>query len=159
MKKTDIEYGVVQFGDISLQIVMSAGKLCKILFQVDESKAISNNATVVEACKQLHEYLSGKRQAFTIPVNPQGTIFQKEVWQALQAIPYGETRTYIEIASLVGRPTAYRAVGQANNRNPIPIVIPCHRVIGSDGSLTGYAGGLQFKKFLLELESDNPATQ
>ena len=102
--------------------------------------------------RQLREYFDGKRTVFELKLHPKGTPFQKAVWKALAAIPYGETRTYGEIARAVGRPTAVRAVGQANGQNPLPIVVPCHRVIGADGSLTGFGGGLPTKRALLELE-------
>ena len=105
--------------------------------------------------KQLDEYFEGKRRIFDIKVSFDGTKFQKSVWNALREIPYGETATYKEISEKVGCLKGYRAVGLANNRNPIPIIIPCHRVIGSDGSLTGYAGGLDIKKKLLILEKMN----
>lgn len=103
--------------------------------------------------KQLKEYLSGKRKVFDVPLNPQGTEFQKRVWKALTEIPYGETRSYKDIAVKIGNPKACRAVGMANNRNPISILIPCHRVIGARGSLVGYGGGLDKKVQLLELEN------
>jgi methylated-DNA-[protein]-cysteine S-methyltransferase len=105
-----------------------------------------------KAAAQIDEYLSGKRQAFDLPIAPRGTEFQLKVWNALQAIPYGETRTYKQIAEEVGNPKACRAVGMANNKNPLSIIVPCHRVIGSSGSLVGYAGGLGVKKRLLEME-------
>lgn len=105
-----------------------------------------------EGRRQLLEYLAGERQEFTLPLAPAGTPFQRAVWQALQTIPYGQTRSYGDIARQIGRPKAFRAVGMANHENPIPIFIPCHRVVGSDGSLTGYAGGLELKKALLGLE-------
>lgn len=101
---------------------------------------------------QLAEYFEGKRKEFDLPLNPEGTEFQKKVWNALLAIPYGETKSYKEIAEAVGDEKASRAVGMANNKNPIPIIIPCHRVVGADGTLTGYAGGLDVKKKLLDLE-------
>jgi methylated-DNA-[protein]-cysteine S-methyltransferase len=101
---------------------------------------------------ELSEYFGGQRRSFSVPLAPEGTIFQKSVWQALTAIPYGETRSYKEIAEAAGSPKACRAVGMANNKNPIPIIIPCHRVIGADGSLVGYGGGLEIKKALLKLE-------
>ena len=107
------------------------------------------------AVKELEEYFQGKRKVFTVPCVPKGTDFQKRVWEALIQIPYGETRTYKEIAAAAGNPKASRAVGMANNRNPIPIIIPCHRVIGTNGSLTGYAGGLKVKEYLLKLEREN----
>lgn len=107
---------------------------------------------LAEAEKQLEEYFAGSRRRFALPLAPTGTGFQKRVWEALIQIPYGETRTYGEIAKTVGNPKGSRAVGMANHRNPIPIVIPCHRVIGAGGTLTGYAGGLDIKRKLLELE-------
>lgn len=102
--------------------------------------------------KQLQEYFDGERQTFSIPLDPVGSEFQLDVWRALAGIPFGETRTYGEIASAIGQAKAARAVGLANNQNPLPIVVPCHRVIGADGKLVGYAGGVARKKFLLELE-------
>lgn len=105
--------------------------------------------------KQLQEYFSGSRQRFDIPVCLQGTDFQKAAWRALAEIPYGETRSYRQQAAAIGRPKAIRAIGAANGRNPIPILFPCHRVIGADGSLTGFGGGIDNKKFLLALESKN----
>jgi methylated-DNA-[protein]-cysteine S-methyltransferase len=104
------------------------------------------------AAKQLKEYLSGQRICFDLPLQPEGTEFQRAVWKALQLIPYGETRSYRDIAEQINHPKACRAVGMANNRNPIAIIIPCHRVIGADGSLVGYGGGLKLKQQLLNLE-------
>ena len=101
---------------------------------------------------QLEEYFAGERRAFTFRLDLRGTDFQLACWRALLAIPYGETRSYADIARAVGKPTAFRAVGMANNRNPIAIVVPCHRVIASDGRLCGYGGGLDVKRKLLELE-------
>jgi len=105
-----------------------------------------------EAAGQLSEYFAGARRGFTLPLEPSGTPFQLAVWRSLETIPYGETRSYGEIAAAVGKPKASRAVGMANNRNPISIIVPCHRVIGSTGKLVGYGGGLDKKRFLLELE-------
>lgn len=104
------------------------------------------------AAEQLRDYLAGNRQLFDLPLEPQGTEFQKSVWNALLAIPYGEIRSYKQMAQAIDNPKACRAVGMANNKNPILIVIPCHRVIGSDGSLVGYGGGLELKEKLLKLE-------
>ena len=104
--------------------------------------------------QQLDGYFAGRRQRFDLPLAPAGTAFQRKVLEALQAIPYGETRSYKEVAAAIGKPRAMRAVGAANARNPIPIIIPCHRVIGSDGSLTGFGGGLPTKRALLALERD-----
>ena len=108
------------------------------------------------AARQLGEYFAGKRMRFDLPLAPAGTAFQREVWAALAEIPFGELRSYREIARDINRPRAVRAVGAANGRNPLPIVVPCHRVIGSDGSLTGFAGGLSAKQALLKLEGSWP---
>jgi methylated-DNA-[protein]-cysteine S-methyltransferase len=105
-----------------------------------------------EACRQLDGYFAGKRQAFDLRLAPRGTAFQQAVWQALLSIPFGQTSTYSALAAQIGRPSAVRAVGAANGANPIAVIIPCHRVIGRDGSLTGYAGGLTRKALLLRLE-------
>lgn len=112
-----------------------------------------------EAAKQLIEFFDKKRVDFDLPLKPKGTNFQQQVWQALLDIPYGETRSYKEIAIAIDNPKGVRAVGMANNRNPISFIIPCHRVIGSDGSLVGYGGGIDLKVFLLELESGKPLTK
>lgn len=111
-------------------------------------------ALLAETEKQLGEYFAGKRKAFALPLCPEGTPFQRRVWEALLAIPYGETVSYGEIARRTGNAKASRAVGMANNRNPLPIIIPCHRVIGANGALTGYARGLSVKETLLSLEKD-----
>jgi methylated-DNA-[protein]-cysteine S-methyltransferase len=105
-----------------------------------------------EAVRQLEEYFAGKRRDFDLPLNLDGTEFQQRVWRALTEIPYGETRSYGELAKRIGNPNASRAVGLANGRNPVSIVVPCHRVIGADGSLTGYGGGLPRKQWLLAHE-------
>jgi len=102
--------------------------------------------------RQLEEYFAGKRTTFDVSLAPEGAPFEREVWRALEEIPYGETVSYGEIARRVGQPTAARAVGTANGHNPIAVIVPCHRVIGADGSLTGYGGGLERKRLLLELE-------
>jgi methylated-DNA-[protein]-cysteine S-methyltransferase len=115
---------------------------------------IENREFFREAARQLEAYFSGELKSFDLKLAPEGTDFQKSVWKALYNIPYGETRTYKEIAVSIGKNKAYRAVGLANNQNPIAIIIPCHRVIGSDGKLTGYASGLDIKEFLLRLESE-----
>lgn len=104
--------------------------------------------------RQLREYFQGKRTDFDLQLHPKGTPFQKDVWNALTKIPYGQTRSYGDIAKAVGRPTAVRAVGLANGRNPLPIVVPCHRVIGADGRLVGYGGGLHVKQALLDRERE-----
>lgn len=116
-------------------------------FNLLETELIKN------AGKQLLEYLGGFRTTFDLPLNPNGTVFQKKVWKALCDIPYGETRSYKQVAEAIGNHKASRAVGMANNKNPIMIIIPCHRVVGSNGSLVGYAGGLDVKEKLLFLEN------
>ncbi len=113
----------------------------------------SAKGPVSHAIKQLKEYFAGKRTDFDLPLAPEGTEFQRTVWQRLQEIPYGETISYGELAKRVGNPKASRAVGAANGQNPIPIVIPCHRVIGANGKLTGFGGGLPTKEALLALEA------
>ena len=107
---------------------------------------------IKEAYRQLSEYLIGERKSFDLPFNPRGTKFQRQVWKALFDIPYGETRSYKQIAEAIGNPKAVRAVGMANNRNPLLIVIPCHRVIGANGKLVGYGAGIEKKEYLLKLE-------
>lgn len=121
-----------------------------IRFGADGAQDASPLLDAAEA--QLREYFAGTRRTFDLPLAPRGTAFQQRVWAALRAIPYGETRTYGELAAAIGSPSASRAVGMANHHNPIPIVIPCHRVIGANGTLTGYAGGLEIKRKLLALE-------
>jgi methylated-DNA-[protein]-cysteine S-methyltransferase len=111
-----------------------------------------DDAVLAAARAQLAEYFAGERREFDLPLKPAGTPFQRAVWEALRDIPYGETAGYGELANRLGRPGAARAVGLANGRNPIAIVVPCHRVIGAAGALTGYGGGLERKRYLLELE-------
>ncbi|PYT57883.1 MAG: cysteine methyltransferase [Acidobacteria bacterium] len=112
-----------------------------------------DKAPFAEVIRQLRAYFRGERKEFDLPLAPEGTEFQLRVWNRLRTIPYGETISYAQLAERIGNPKAVRAVGLANGSNPIPIIIPCHRVIGSDGSLTGFGGGLPTKKMLLELES------
>lgn len=112
---------------------------------------------ITDRCiEQLHAYFTGDLMLFDLPLAPRGTPFQHAVWKALAGIPYGETRTYRDIATAIGRPNAVRAVGAANGRNPLSLVVPCHRVIGSNGTLTGYAGGLERKRWLLQHERRTP---
>lgn len=115
-----------------------------------------NDGVLDEARRQLNAYFAGKLRAFDLPLAPKGTPFQQRVWAALLTIPYGATRTYGQQAAAIGSPQASRAVGLANGRNPISIIIPCHRVIGSNGGLTGYGGGVERKQRLLELEQGEP---
>jgi methylated-DNA-[protein]-cysteine S-methyltransferase len=111
-----------------------------------------DNAVLRDTRAQLTEYFAGTRRTFDLPLAPRGTDFQRAVWQSLQVIPFGETISYAQLATRIGKASAMRAVGAANGRNPLPIVVPCHRVIGADGSLTGFGGGLPVKRFLLQLE-------
>ena len=118
------------------------------------------SSDVLDAAEaQLREYFAGQRRTFDLPLSPQGTDFQRTVWQELARIPYGATISYAQLAQRVGNASAMRAVGAANGRNPLPIVLPCHRVIGADGSLTGFGGGLPTKEFLLRLEGALPGEQ
>jgi methylated-DNA-[protein]-cysteine S-methyltransferase len=121
--------------------------------RVNTEKESRTHPVLVEAERQIGEYFGGGRQTFALTLDLAGTPFQRSVWNALLTIPFGETRTYEQIARQIGKPTAMRAVGAANGRNPIAIVVPCHRVIGSSGELTGFAGGLDAKAFLLTLET------
>lgn len=113
-----------------------------------------NTPLLIEAEAQLSSYLAGKMRRFTVPLAPKGTAFQQLVWQALMTVPYGQTRSYAEIAAQIGYNRAFRAVGMANHCNPLPIFIPCHRIVGKDGALTGYAGGIALKARLLALETE-----
>ncbi|HEU5274532.1 MAG TPA: methylated-DNA--[protein]-cysteine S-methyltransferase [Xanthobacteraceae bacterium] len=143
-----------------LTLIASNDGLAAILWENDKPRrvpltVVAEDAThpvLLEAERQLEEYFAGRRKIFDLALDVSGTEFQKKVWRALLAIPYGETRTYAEIAREIGHPTAVRAVGAANGRNPLSIVAPCHRVIGSSGALTGFAGGLAVKAQLLRLE-------
>lgn len=117
-----------------------------------DERGADESPLLFEAERQLEAYFAGRRRVFELPLCAQGTPFQQSVWRALTSIPYGETATYGDVARAIGRPRACRAVGMANHVNPLPVFIPCHRVIGAGGALTGYAGGLDVKRFLLELE-------
>lgn len=143
-----------------LTLVADEGGLAAILWENDKPDRVRLDAlnekpdhpVLVETERQLNEYFAGARRSFDVPLSFAGTDFQKRVWAALLAIPFGETRSYGEIADELGAPGASRAVGAANGRNPISIIAPCHRVVGSTGKLTGFAGGLEAKAFLLDLE-------
>ncbi|MDO5359012.1 MAG: methylated-DNA--[protein]-cysteine S-methyltransferase [Slackia faecicanis] len=142
-----------------LTIVASDRGIARIAFgdiPVDTPRRPS--ALTNTAATQLQEYFAGKRTAFDVPVDLQGTPFQLEVWNALRSIPYGQTLTYADIAEAIGKPRAFRAVGMANNKNPVPIIVPCHRVIGTGGKLMGYAAGPKIKRYLLELEGVDPSS-
>lgn len=143
-----------------LTLVANGSKLSAILWENDKPTRVrfdsmseaGNSPILAEAERQLNEYFAGKRNSFELELDFAGTEFQKKVWQALLTIPFGETRSYTDIAVQVGNAKAVRAVGAANGKNPISIVAPCHRVIGASGDLTGFAGGLRAKEFLLALE-------
>lgn len=135
----------------ALTIVSNGESITAVRFG-DKSDGLPSCALLEQAAQELAEYFAGQRRVFTVPLNAQGTAFQRSVWAALCEIPYGETASYAEIAERVGNPAACRAVGSANHRNPIPIFVPCHRVIGKNGALIGYAGGMEIKDFLLLLE-------
>lgn len=149
-----------------LRLVATSEALVEIFFctlsaprsSASNSSAKGAHSVLDQAERQLHEYFAGQRRSFDLPLAPNGTDFQKKVWDALRGIPHGQTTTYGEIAKVIGKPRASRAVGGANNKNPLAIVIPCHRVVGSNGSLTGYAGGLTVKEKLLALEADSHAS-
>jgi methylated-DNA-[protein]-cysteine S-methyltransferase len=118
----------------------------------EASVAAAANRILDDAVRQLRAYFAGALREFTVPLDPQGTDFQKRVWRQLETIPFGQVRSYAQVAEAIGAPRAVRAVGAANGANPLPIVVPCHRVIGSGGKLVGYGGGLPLKKLLLDLE-------
>lgn len=158
-----------------LTLAMTAKGVCSIEFGKGEQTLVGikvwaeqwgrsvkieqNDRACAPAMEQLKEYFERKRQKFDVPVDLYGTPFQKAVWRQLQAIPYGQVRSYKDIAKAIGAPKAVRAVGGANNKNPVPIIVPCHRVIGSNGSLVGYGGGLHIKEKLLALEGYLPPQQ
>ena len=144
-----------------LKLVASDRGLVGILWENDKPRRVRleelaenpNQSILLETEKQLKEYFAGERKEFEVPLDMRGTSFQKKVWEALLAIPFGETRTYGQLANQLGNPKATRAVGAANGRNPVAIIAPCHRVIGFSGKLTGFAGGLEAKAHLLTLEA------
>ncbi len=147
-----------------LRLVAGDAGLVAILWQDDDPGRVRlgplaeapDHPILVATARQLEAYFAGRLDRFDIPLDLRGTDFQKRVWAALLTIPFGETRSYGEIARAIGRPSAARAVGAANSRNPISIVAPCHRVIGSSGALTGFAGGINAKRYLLDLECRRP---
>lgn len=134
-----------------LEIVFDEEYILGVGF-VNQKQKASPSTLSKQAVKELGEYFEGKRKTFSLPLYMQGTEFQKQVWKALQDIPYGQTCSYKDIAVKIGKPNASRAVGQANNKNPLSIFVPCHRVIGALGNLVGYGGGLNRKEWLLEME-------
>ncbi|MGF1724281.1 methylated-DNA--[protein]-cysteine S-methyltransferase [Photobacterium nomapromontoriensis] len=135
-----------------LNVIADDAGITAIELHADPEQAQTPNAVTGCCCQQLTEYFSGQRTQFDVPLNMQGTDFQRTVWQALQSVDYGSTCSYGDIAKQIGNPNAVRAVGGANGKNPIPIIVPCHRVIGSSGKLTGYSGGLDIKVWLLDHE-------
>lgn len=161
LMKTAYRYKIMHSPVGELKLVASENGLAAILWENDDPKRVPfpgmeeapQDAVLLQAERELRDYFAGALSRFTVPLDFAGTDFQKAVWEALLTIPYGETRTYAQIARQVGRPAAVRAVGAANGRNPISIIAPCHRVIGSNGKLTGFAGGMETKAFLLALES------
>ncbi|GAA3894995.1 methylated-DNA--[protein]-cysteine S-methyltransferase [Halomonas cibimaris] len=140
-----------------LTLTADASGITRVDFSRGLARALANTPrshVLLERCKQqLAEYFAGTRREFDLPLAAEGTAFQQAVWRQLQAIPYGETRTYGEIAAALGKPTAARAVGMANGKNPLAIIVPCHRVVGAGGRLTGYSGGLARKQWLLAHEA------
>lgn len=144
-----------QFENISLYLVATETHLINIQFTQPQKALLQTTELLSMATIQLDEYFQGKRTTFSLPFKLTGTPFQLAVWKELQNIPYGQTTSYKEISQKINKPKAYRAVGMANNKNPLPIIIPCHRVIGSNGKLIGYAGGLKLKNYLLELEQSH----
>lgn len=144
-----------QFENISLYLVATETHLINIQFTQPQKALLQTTELLSMATIQLDEYFQGKRTTFSLPFKLTGTPFQLAVWKELQNIPYGQTTSYKEIAQKINKPKACRAVGMANNKNPLPIIIPCHRVIGSNGKLIGYAGELKLKNYLLELEKSH----
>ncbi len=173
---TNVYWGTFQhnvFDGQNLYVAVTDQGLCRITWptesfetlkkwtgkKVHNAKLIEDEEKVSDYKQQLAEYLDGKREAFSVPIDFKGTVFQTSVWRALTDIPFGETRSYSEIAHAIGNPKAVRAVGTANGANPVPIVVPCHRVIGKSNELTGFRGGLKAKERLLHLEGYHDFTQ
>ncbi len=150
-------YAQTMDSPLGVLTLLSNGNALTAIRMGDESLAVasqSGDSVLAEAKRQLNHYFAGTLSTFDIPLEPVGTPFQKQVWRALSAIPYGKTASYKDVAVMIGNPKACRAVGMANGKNPICIVVPCHRVINRDGSLGGYTGGLSKKRALLSLETD-----
>lgn len=141
-----------------IKICGECGRLTRLSLQSEDSDIAAENSSarhsdlLYEAYRQINEYFEGRRMKFDLPISPCGTAFQQRVWKQLQSIPYGETRSYGDIAADIGSPKAVRAVGQANSKNPILIIVPCHRVIHKNGNISGFACGDDVKKYLLDLE-------
>ena len=153
---TTLEFADVEVADkLRLRLIASPAGLQRLEFSPQDSDELSRNegnTLIQEAVRQLRAYFDRELRRFDLPLDLQGTSFQLRVWSQLHTIPFGETRSYLDIASAIGSPAAVRAVGAANGANPVAIIVPCHRVIGSNGKLVGYGGGLPLKKRLLELE-------
>lgn len=151
----------------ALTLIASDAGLSAVLWENDDPKRVRvgdligapQHPILVQAERELREYFAGERRSFSVPLDASGTVFQKKAWAVLLTIPYGETRSYGQLAAQVGNPKASRAVGAANGRNPISIIVPCHRAIASDGALTGFAGGLDAKRHLLALEARGRSRQ
>lgn len=157
MKSEEVYYTYMESPVGRLMLIGSGEGLLEIRFMRERGDEVHaewrrDDAPFRDAIKQLQGYFDGKRRDFDLVLLPRGTPFQLKVWEALRGIPYGETISYAELARRIGKPKAVRAVGAANGQNPLSIVVPCHRVIGSDGSLTGYGGGIENKEYLLALE-------
>jgi methylated-DNA-[protein]-cysteine S-methyltransferase len=158
--ETKLSYKLVNSPIGVLRLVASENGLVAILWKNDKPRRVRlgevveepSHPVLVRTEKELKEYFAGERRVFSIPLDMRGTPFQNEVWGALLGIPFGETRSYADLAKRLGNPAASRAVGAANGRNPVAIIVPCHRVVGATGSLTGFAGGLEAKAYLLSLE-------
>jgi methylated-DNA-[protein]-cysteine S-methyltransferase len=158
---TQLFYKEIESPVGKLKLVASADALVAVLWEHERPNRVKLNTMtlapqqpiLLETERQLTEYFAGERNEFDLPLQPDGSEFQKKVWQALREIPFGQTRSYLDLAKAVGSSKAARAVGAANGKNPLSIIVPCHRVVGSDGSLTGFAGGLDTKAALLALEA------
>lgn len=143
-----------------LPLIANETALMAVLWENDDPRRVllpatlikNDNAILIQTKQQLSDYFEGKRKAFDVPLEMNGTAFQKSIWNQLQKIPFGETRSYGQLAKNIGQPTASRAVGAANGKNPISIIVPCHRVIGTNRKFTGFAGGIKAKEYLLQLE-------
>lgn len=157
-----LDYKEIESPVGKLRLVASDKALIAILWDQERPNRVRLDALrlnhsqpiLLDAERQLHEYFAAKRTRFELPLEPRGSEFQKKVWRALTQIPFGETRSYLDLARSIGSPRACRAVGAANGKNPLSIVVPCHRVVGADGTLTGFAGGLKAKATLLALEAN-----
>lgn len=145
----------MQYQNIKLEVETSGDYVQKVHFTSEVYPTINPSPTLKKVCQQLLEYLQGKRKEFTVKIALEGTAFQKKVWKAMQHIPYGESCSYKDIAIAIGNPKAAIAIGQAARKNPVAIIIPCHRVIGANGDLKGYAGRIDIKEWLLNLENGN----